>query len=146
MRIEELPHPPGIQPSDPQKLMTHSVYHVCSIRYGLIQLVVVNSWCLVYTFGAAKPFHRSHTESSLTRMIFLKKSTYLLVCPSPFFDLIPNKVLEVLQGRHDPCKLKGHAERAFSSPTPLLQIATPTFTLCCVQREANLRRLVYKGC
>ena len=74
--LPRLQHPPGIPARDLCKITTHhNAYH-------LIQLMVVNSWRLVYAFVAAKHFHRSHAESSLTRMIFFKKSTYLLVCPS----------------------------------------------------------------
>jgi len=51
-------------------------------------------------------------------MIFFKKSTYLLVCPSLFHNFIPNETLEVFQGGHGTCKLP--AECTLSSLTLLI--------------------------
>ena len=46
---------------------------------GLIQYLVINSWCLVDTFAATKPFDRAHTKSTIP---FHQKATDLFVCPS----------------------------------------------------------------
>lgn len=142
--LPRLQHPPGIPARDLCKITTHhNAYHVCSTRYSLIQLMVVNSWRLVYAFVAAKPFNRSHAESSLTRMIFFKKSTYLLVCPSLFHNFIPNETLEVFQGGHGTCKLWAERERALSSPTLLIAEIPPASCACATGRTANHQTLNY---